>query len=472
MSETRCFEPVRRPDYAAMQAKARAAGLDISGDRGSVDTGYVGMVVSWEYDEPRARLTITLTGPSGSGFFARKAWGEIVRAIYSVAPVNDCDASALSMMGARGGGGGGRGGGGGGRGGGGGGGRTAISPGGFHPGGGTMVPHPGGGFPSFHPGGFRPGGFHPGFHDGRGFRDGRFRDGRFFDGGGWWGWPWGWWGGGWGWDYYPWGWEVVYDCVDEWGRLVACPWEPSYYPAGWAQPYTPWPPGYHTVSIMGTSGMGGCGCPNAPQTIDGVGGLDVVPGQGSQIHGPPYPDRGPTCRLPGSPYETWMEGFALPAVGQGFGQRESPPPVSPFPGPPRPRTQNGWYGAPRWRLGQHTSAHPFFPGQAVDHLHQGVDLAARAGEPVAAMVIGRRYVPPEGHHGLGGKTIVVKPDGWDYSLHFADLGDVLTGPSDRVYPDTPVGVVKDGFVHVAVRDDLADKFVNPAGVVPYEEPGA
>lgn len=141
--------------------------------------------------------------------------------------------------------------------------------------------------------------------------------------------------------------------------------------------------------------------------------------------------------------------------------------VSPLAEPLRETTPHGFFGSPRFSLGIHSSARPFYEGQEPDHLHQGVDLVASPGEYVYAGVRGKAVKVPPGSGGIVVAVKVDSPDG-EKTIVFADLGAALVRPGDLVTEETPIGIVAPrGFVHVAVHDDMAGRFVDPKGLVSY-----
>lgn len=137
--------------------------------------------------------------------------------------------------------------------------------------------------------------------------------------------------------------------------------------------------------------------------------------------------------------------------------------VFPLSLPLRQPTPHGTFGSPRYVFRGHSSANPFYEGQPVDHVHQGVDLIADPGELIYAGVQGKVVKVPSG---VGGVVVAIEVG--PSKLVFADLGKALVKPGDVVNIDTPVAVVASrGFVHVAVYDEARDKFVDPKGIIAY-----
>jgi len=158
---------------------------------------------------------------------------------------------------------------------------------------------------------------------------------------------------------------------------------------------------------------------------------------------------------------------AAPRVAQ------APAPSSPRLSPPlaaplRLVVAGGDYGAPRYDRDRSphspSSARPFYTGQPPSRRHQGVDLAARAGEPVYAVGFGRVVARDPGHGRL--VVVVVLDRGYPVDeVVYADLGSRAVSPGERVTPHTVVGTVATSFVHVALKRRGA--FVNPHGILPF-----
>jgi murein DD-endopeptidase MepM/ murein hydrolase activator NlpD len=115
-------------------------------------------------------------------------------------------------------------------------------------------------------------------------------------------------------------------------------------------------------------------------------------------------------------------------------------------------TPNGHYGAPR-------------KGPPV-HTHQGVDLQARPGSRVLAIGDGRIVDTAPGLGLVVRKLELATPASWTDGARkvrwvvYADLGQPLVNPGDRVKRGDPIALVdKRGFVHFAVKDLVGNREV-------------
>jgi len=120
-------------------------------------------------------------------------------------------------------------------------------------------------------------------------------------------------------------------------------------------------------------------------------------------------------------------------------------------------TPHGFYGAAR--------------GGPPVHTHQGVDLQARPGSHVLAIGDGKILDAKPGLGLVVRKLELDKPATWILGgrpvrwVVYADLGEVLTQPGDRVRRGDPIALVHPrGFVHFAVKDAIAlrEQFFDPA----------
>jgi len=140
---------------------------------------------------------------------------------------------------------------------------------------------------------------------------------------------------------------------------------------------------------------------------------------------------------------------------------------SPIEGDALPRvTPHGFFGATR--------------GGPPVHTHQGVDLQARPGSHVLAIGDGKILDAKPGLGLVVRKLELDKPVAWIAGARpvrwvvYADLGEVLTQPGDRVRRGDPIALVHPrGFVHFAVKDAVAlrEQFFDPADAgFPYRKP--
>ncbi len=111
-------------------------------------------------------------------------------------------------------------------------------------------------------------------------------------------------------------------------------------------------------------------------------------------------------------------------------------------------TPHGYYGAPR-------------SGPPV-HLHQGVDLAAKAGSKVLAVGDGVIVATDPGLGKTVRKLKLDPPSSWRpgarsvAAIVYADLGTPLVKPGDHVRIGDPIATVdKTGFFHFAVKEQRA-----------------
>lgn len=106
--------------------------------------------------------------------------------------------------------------------------------------------------------------------------------------------------------------------------------------------------------------------------------------------------------------------------------------------------------------------HGFFTAPRVGppaHSHQGVDLAAPPGSRVLAVGDGVIVATDPGLGKLVRKLRLDRPAAWGVghrrvdSIVYADLGQALVQPGDRVRRGDPIALVdKAGFVHLAVKE--------------------
>jgi murein DD-endopeptidase MepM/ murein hydrolase activator NlpD len=122
-------------------------------------------------------------------------------------------------------------------------------------------------------------------------------------------------------------------------------------------------------------------------------------------------------------------------------------------------TPRGFYGAPR--------------DGPPRHLHQGIDLAARAGSHVLAVGEGVIVRTDPGLGKIVRKLRLDVPGAWDFAhrrvdaVLYADLGTPLVQPGDRVRRGDPIALVdKAGFFHFAVKE------LRPGGEVFFDPKAA
>ncbi len=142
--------------------------------------------------------------------------------------------------------------------------------------------------------------------------------------------------------------------------------------------------------------------------------------------------------------------------------------------PLRAITPNGDWLAPRWRLPSGgTTGDPARAWGPIDHLHRGIDLAARPGEAVYAPAAGRigdRWPAGDCRGGLS----LFLDDGRE--VRFCDLAGAggavarLVAPGERVSEGQPLAVVARGFVHVALLD--GGEFIDPRPSIPHDRQSA
>jgi len=142
----------------------------------------------------------------------------------------------------------------------------------------------------------------------------------------------------------------------------------------------------------------------------------------------------------------------------------SPPPspsarlAAPLAPPLRGVTPHGQYNAPRPAGSK--------PGDGkFTHRHQGVDLKGKADEPVLAVGNGSIVSANAGKGEL--VRVLLLDDG--RAVVYADLGTATVEPGTRVKVGDQIGTMrKNGFVHVAVRESRYGRFVDPAGIIPFD----
>ena len=130
--------------------------------------------------------------------------------------------------------------------------------------------------------------------------------------------------------------------------------------------------------------------------------------------------------------------------------------VAPLAPPLRRTTPHGFYGARR----------PTDTTKPEDHKHQGVDLSGKAGEKIFAVGTG---IVVKSNPGKGEIVrVVLLDDG--RAVVYADLGQALVEPGTKVNPGDVIGTMrKNGFVHIAIRESRYGKFMNPAGIIPFDD---
>ena len=131
------------------------------------------------------------------------------------------------------------------------------------------------------------------------------------------------------------------------------------------------------------------------------------------------------------------------------------PPLAP---PLRGVTPHGQYNAPRPAGSK--------PGDGkFTHRHQGVDLKGKADEPILAVGNGQIVSASAGKGEL--VRVLLLDDG--RAVVYADLGTATVQPGTRVKVGDQIGTMrKNGFVHVAVRESRYGKFIDPAGIIPFD----
>ena len=149
--------------------------------------------------------------------------------------------------------------------------------------------------------------------------------------------------------------------------------------------------------------------------------------------------------------KTYVDKKAKPRSKKAVSQLLKAPLVAPL----RQPTPHGYYGARR----------PTDVKLPLDHYHQGVDLGGTAGEKILAVGDGK-IVPSNPGKGEIVRVLLLN-DG--RAVVYADIGTPLVKDGDILKAGDTVGLVRpNGFVHVAIRESRYGKFMDPTGIIPYD----